>query len=80
MNIKEIKRRANSNGAWPQTIIFPEGTCTNQKSLITFKVGFISRVSPFNCKLKLGSLGTRHKYLNKKRDKIKTKKLYIVST
>ncbi|XP_077861962.1 lysophosphatidylcholine acyltransferase 2-like [Saccoglossus kowalevskii] len=37
--IKEIKRRAQSGGKWPQIIIFPEGTCTNRSCLIGFKGG-----------------------------------------
>ncbi|XP_064610351.1 lysophosphatidylcholine acyltransferase 1-like [Liolophura sinensis] len=37
--IKEIKRRAQSNGKWPQIVIFPEGTCTNRSCLISFKPG-----------------------------------------
>ncbi|XP_019629196.1 PREDICTED: lysophosphatidylcholine acyltransferase 2-like [Branchiostoma belcheri] len=37
--IGEIKRRAQSGGAWPQVIIFPEGTCTNRSCLINFKQG-----------------------------------------
>ncbi|XP_013381447.1 lysophosphatidylcholine acyltransferase 2-like isoform X1 [Lingula anatina] len=37
--IKEIKRRAQSKGEWPQIIVFPEGTCTNRSCLITFKPG-----------------------------------------
>ncbi|KAI8504369.1 Lysophosphatidylcholine acyltransferase 2 [Branchiostoma belcheri] len=37
--IEEIKKRAQSGGAWPQVIIFPEGTCTNRSCLINFKQG-----------------------------------------
>ncbi|XP_059143736.1 lysophosphatidylcholine acyltransferase 2-like [Physella acuta] len=37
--IKEIQRRAQSGGKWPQIIIFPEGTCTNRSCLISFKQG-----------------------------------------
>ncbi|KAK2903518.1 hypothetical protein QQF64_009361 [Cirrhinus molitorella] len=37
--VEEIKRRAHSGGAWPQIMIFPEGTCTNRSCLITFKPG-----------------------------------------
>lgn len=37
--IYEIKRRATSGGKWPHIVIFPEGTCTNRKCLITFKPG-----------------------------------------
>lgn len=37
--ISEIKRRATSGGKWPHIVIFPEGTCTNRKCLITFKPG-----------------------------------------
>ncbi|XP_078688123.1 lysophosphatidylcholine acyltransferase 2-like isoform X2 [Branchiostoma floridae x Branchiostoma belcheri] len=37
--IEEIKKRAQSSGAWPQVIIFPEGTCTNRSCLINFKQG-----------------------------------------
>ncbi len=35
----KIKERAKSGGKWPQTVMFPEGTCTNGKSLIYFKLG-----------------------------------------
>ncbi|XP_065351917.1 lysophosphatidylcholine acyltransferase isoform X2 [Cloeon dipterum] len=37
--IKEIVNRATSKLEWPQILIFPEGTCTNRKCLITFKLG-----------------------------------------
>ncbi|XP_033856579.1 lysophosphatidylcholine acyltransferase 1-like isoform X1 [Acipenser ruthenus] len=37
--VEEIKRRAHSEGKWPQIMIFPEGTCTNRSCLITFKPG-----------------------------------------
>ncbi|GAA6098222.1 lysophosphatidylcholine acyltransferase 1 [Tachysurus ichikawai] len=37
--VEEIKRRAHSQGVWPQIMIFPEGTCTNRSCLITFKPG-----------------------------------------
>ncbi|XP_059469857.1 lysophosphatidylcholine acyltransferase isoform X1 [Neocloeon triangulifer] len=37
--IKEIVSRATSKLEWPQILIFPEGTCTNRKALITFKLG-----------------------------------------
>uniref|UniRef100_A0A9J7XYZ7 Lysophosphatidylcholine acyltransferase 1 n=2 Tax=Cyprinus carpio TaxID=7962 RepID=A0A9J7XYZ7_CYPCA len=37
--VEEIKRRASSNGEWPQIMIFPEGTCTNRSCLIAFKPG-----------------------------------------
>lgn len=37
--IKEIKRRTTSPDGWQQILIFPEGTCSNRKGLITFKPG-----------------------------------------
>ncbi|CAK7298558.1 Lysophosphatidylcholine acyltransferase 1 [Vulpes lagopus] len=37
--VEQIRRRAQSNGKWPQMMIFPEGTCTNRTCLITFKPG-----------------------------------------
>ncbi|XP_062302190.1 lysophosphatidylcholine acyltransferase 1 [Osmerus eperlanus] len=37
--VEEIKRRAQSGGAWPQIMIFPEGTCTNRSSLLRYKPG-----------------------------------------
>ncbi|XP_066531459.1 lysophosphatidylcholine acyltransferase 1 isoform X2 [Hoplias malabaricus] len=37
--VEEIKHRALSAGAWPQIMIFPEGTCTNRSCLIAFKPG-----------------------------------------
>lgn len=37
--IAELKRRAQTGGLWPQFLIFPEGTTTNRKALITFKAG-----------------------------------------
>ncbi|XP_009994795.1 PREDICTED: lysophosphatidylcholine acyltransferase 1 [Chaetura pelagica] len=37
--VEEIKKRAQSDGKWPQIMIFPEGTCTNRSCLITFKPG-----------------------------------------
>lgn len=41
MALESIKRRADQTkeGLFPQTIIFPEGTCTNAKALIKFKAG-----------------------------------------
>ena len=40
------RRRANSGGKWPQTVLFPEGTCTNGKALIYFKLGAFSPSVP----------------------------------
>ena len=37
--INEIKKRLSSNDIWPQLVIFPEGTCTNKKTLLKFKLG-----------------------------------------
>ena len=37
--IREIRRRTTSPDGWQQILIFPEGTCTNRKGLITFKPG-----------------------------------------
>lgn len=38
--IKEIQRRVGApEDDWQQILIFPEGTCTNRKGLITFKPG-----------------------------------------
>lgn len=39
--LEKIQKRAEQTqeGLFPQTIIFPEGTCTNAKALIKFKVG-----------------------------------------
>ncbi|KAM4614458.1 LOW QUALITY PROTEIN: lysophosphatidylcholine acyltransferase 2 [Discoglossus pictus] len=37
--INEITKRVTSGGAWPQLLIFPEGTCTNRCCLISFKPG-----------------------------------------
>lgn len=37
--VEEIRRRALSQGRWPQIMIFPEGTCTNRTCLISFKPG-----------------------------------------
>ncbi|KAL5105999.1 Lysophosphatidylcholine acyltransferase [Taenia crassiceps] len=37
--LAEIRRRALSNGKWPQVLIFPEGTCTNRSCLINYKQG-----------------------------------------
>jgi len=28
-----------SGEGWPRLLVFPEGTCTNQKALISFKSG-----------------------------------------
>ena len=35
----QIRHRVKSPGSWPQLVIYPEGTCTNGRSLITFKLG-----------------------------------------
>ena len=37
--IQNILDRVNSPEDWPHILIFPEGTCTNRKSLIQFKPG-----------------------------------------
>jgi len=38
--VKELQYRAiTTKGQWPHVCIFPEGTCTNRKSLISFKRG-----------------------------------------
>lgn len=38
--IREIQRRVTDpDQEWQQILIFPEGTCTNRKGLITFKPG-----------------------------------------
>ncbi|XP_048253838.1 lysophosphatidylcholine acyltransferase 2-like isoform X1 [Haliotis rufescens] len=39
VTIQQIRERGQSGGAWPQVLIFPEGTCTNRSCLITFKPG-----------------------------------------
>jgi len=36
--IKQIKERSEGEG-WQQVLIFTEGTCTNRKALITFRLG-----------------------------------------
>nr|XP_042701782.1 lysophospholipid acyltransferase LPCAT4 isoform X2 [Chrysemys picta bellii] len=43
--VEEVKRRATSQGKWPQVLFFPEGTCSNKKALLKFKPGaFIAGV------------------------------------
>jgi len=39
--LEDLKRRAEEtqDGRWPHTLIFPEGTCTNAKALVKFKIG-----------------------------------------
>ncbi|XP_020623355.1 lysophosphatidylcholine acyltransferase 2-like [Orbicella faveolata] len=38
--VKELQyRTTTARGQWPHMCIFPEGTCTNRKSLISFKPG-----------------------------------------
>lgn len=37
--IDEMIRRSLSPKLWPQLLLFPEGTCTNGKALISFKAG-----------------------------------------
>ncbi|KAM9327769.1 lysophospholipid acyltransferase LPCAT4-like [Pholidichthys leucotaenia] len=37
--VAQINERLNSNGYWPQMLMFPEGTTTNGRSLIKFKAG-----------------------------------------
>eukprot|EP00794_Sanderia_malayensis_P007140 gene7140-7945_t len=37
--IQRVVDRAKSDKDWPQICVFPEGTCTNGKCLITFKLG-----------------------------------------
>ncbi|KAG8140734.1 hypothetical protein E2320_003405 [Naja naja] len=38
--VEEVKKRATSQGKWPQVLFFPEGTCSNKKALLKFKPGF----------------------------------------
>ena len=38
--VDEIRKRANVNSEWPQTLMYPEGTTDNRTSLISFKPGF----------------------------------------
>jgi len=41
--LSEIKRRVNSDEPWKQFLLFPEGTTTNGKALMSFKAGgFVS--------------------------------------
>ncbi|XP_039205990.1 lysophospholipid acyltransferase LPCAT4 isoform X1 [Crotalus tigris] len=43
--VEEVKKRATSQGKWPQVLFYPEGTCSNKKALLKFKPGaFISGV------------------------------------
>lgn len=37
--IETINNRTRAGGKWPHLMIFPEGTCTNRKCLISFKNG-----------------------------------------
>jgi len=37
--MKQIAERSASGSEWQQVYIFPEGTCTNRSSLITFRLG-----------------------------------------
>ena len=55
--LKEFERRA-ADARWPKIVLFPEGTCTNRKVLITFRTGaFVtgSKVQPivlkWSCKV-----------------------------
>jgi len=41
--VREIQRRAAMPGAWPQIVVFTEGTCTNRSCLISFKPGQVSQ-------------------------------------
>ena len=34
-----LRERVTSRDKWPQLLMFPEGTCTNKSSLISFKRG-----------------------------------------
>ena len=36
---QEINRRVNEPNKWPQTVIFPEGTCANRTAFLSFKSG-----------------------------------------
>lgn len=44
--IREIVRRARSDEDWPQILVFPEGTCSNGRALITFKSGAFIPAAP----------------------------------
>jgi hypothetical protein len=37
--VPKIGGRISAGEGWPQLLVFPEGTCTNQKALISFKAG-----------------------------------------
>eukprot|EP00931_Biecheleriopsis_adriatica_P017419 TRINITY_DN12515_c0_g1_i2.p1 TRINITY_DN12515_c0_g1~~TRINITY_DN12515_c0_g1_i2.p1 ORF type:complete len:519 (-),score=72.35 TRINITY_DN12515_c0_g1_i2:113-1669(-) len=41
-----LQRRAAERGQWPQTLVFPEGTCTNGSVLVQFKVGAFAAGCP----------------------------------
>lgn len=43
---EEINRRASSGGNWPKVMIFPEGTTTNRRVLLKFKLGAFSPKLP----------------------------------
>eukprot|EP00300_Choanocystis_sp_HF-7_P001787 c11431_g1_i2.p1 GENE.c11431_g1_i2~~c11431_g1_i2.p1 ORF type:complete len:522 (+),score=78.64 c11431_g1_i2:134-1699(+) len=43
--LEHIRERAAHPNVWPQTLIFPEGLCTNRKCIVTFKKGaFVPQV------------------------------------
>lgn len=37
--IKTMEERSDPASSFPRVLVFPEGTCTNQRALITFKHG-----------------------------------------
>ena len=44
--VKAIKHRMQSGEEWPQLVVFPEGTCTNKKYMINFKLGAFVAAQP----------------------------------
>ena len=70
--VREIQQRAATGGAWPQVIVFLEGTCTNRSCLISFKPGLPITVVLYvetlhrinNCKVAQLSVLYKHCYLH----------------
>ncbi|CAN0528772.1 unnamed protein product [Laminaria digitata] len=57
--LRAIDERGDPASRFPRVLVFPEGTCTNQRALITFKHGpFIpgQSVQPVTVKYRFGHL------------------------
>ncbi len=62
-SVAEIQRRVNDAGVWPNVMIFPEGTTTNKKVMLKFKLGaFVPKLPVQPVVIKFQSKLVRNKF------------------